>query len=141
MADFKDIFVTFALVGLFVFAMLSFVYITQQDNNVDTILENDLMNRTYQGLNTNLSAFRSDSQTQRENFESDVPTAGFGSLLIFSIVSAGKVFTGMIVAVFNLIVVLPATFLGISPIVMSVLSSILITLIVLGLWRLYKLGG
>ncbi len=140
--SFRDVFVTFALIGIFVFAGISFIVTTQRDNNVDeTILENQVINRTYTKLETNLSNFRSQSQTQKESFESEIPERGFGSLIIFSIIGVGQRFTGMIVGVYNIFIVLPASILGISPIVIGVFTTMLIVSLILLIWRVYRAGA
>lgn len=140
--SFREVFLTFALIGLFVFGILSFGIKIQQDNEVsDTILNNSQINSSFEKLQTNLSSISDQTQEQRENFESEIPERGFGSLLIFSIVSVGQRFTAIIIAVYNVLIVLPATILGISPIVTGVLGSILIVSLILLVWRVYRVGS
>lgn len=139
--NFRKLWINYALIGLFVFLFLSFIVIFQTDNSQsETILENPLLNRTYQGLQTNLSTFGSTAQGQKGTFEAETPTESFGSLIIFAIVSSGKIFSGMLIAIFNLLIFLPASVLGVSPVVTSVMSSILIITIIFLLWRAYKQG-
>lgn len=140
--SFRDLFITFALIGLFVFAGISFIVTTQQDNDVEnTILDDEIINRTYIKLETNLSDFESTTQTQKESFEEEIPERGFGSLIIFSIISVGQKFTGLIAIVYNVLIILPASILGIPKVVISILSSILIVSLVLLIWRVYRIGG
>ena len=47
----------------------------------------------------------------------------------------------MIIGTFNTIIKLPVVFLGIDPIIVSILSTMLILTIIIGLWVVYKLGG
>jgi len=130
------------LIGLVIFSLFAFSTSFQEENDVeDPFIENSVMNSTFFGLRTNLDELRGKSQAQKTLFESENPTSGFGTILLFSIVSTGKVFNGMVVAVFNTIIKLPVTFLGMDPIVVSVISAILILSIIIGLWVLYKLGG
>lgn len=139
--EFKKLWITFALIGLMVFSLLAFIVRFQIDNQqADSILNNSIINRTYSGLQTNLSSFGSTSQSQRGVFESETPTDSFGSLIIFSIVSSGKIFTSMLFGVFNLLILLPSSLLGLSPIIVSTLSAILIVSIIFALWRVYKVG-
>lgn len=140
--SFRETFITFALIGIFVFASISFIVTTQLDNDVEnTILEDDIINKTYIKLETNLSDFESTTQTQKESFEEEIPERGFGSLIVFSIISVGQKFTGLIALVYNVIIVLPASIIGIPKVVISVLSSILIVSLVLLIWRVYRVGG
>ena len=142
MADFMELFSSFMLIGLAVLSMFAFGIGFQEENNApDQFIDNSLMNSTYGNLRTQLGELRDESQAQKTLFESENPTSGFGTILLFSIVSSGKVFNGMVVGVFNTIIKLPVVFLGLDPIIISVLSALLILTIIIGLWRLYKLGG
>ena len=142
MVKFETTFVNYALGGLLIFGILAMVIGFQNDNNSpEKISDIPLLNDSFNNLSNDLAGFNTQAQSQRELFETERPTSGFGSLILFSIVSGGKVFTGMTIGVFNLLIRLPATFFGISPIIVSVLSTILIVIVILGLWSLYKLGG
>jgi|TARA_Y100000310_G_scaffold97876_1_gene95551 hypothetical protein len=138
--EFRKFWVSFILVGLVLFSLMAFVVQFQEDHGKSTVLENSVFNDSYQALQTNLTGFRDTSQSQKENFEADPPTLSFGALIIFAIVSAGQIFAGMIVAIFNILIVLPASFLGIPPLVIGIFSSILVLTIILLLWRLFKVG-
>lgn len=137
---FKTLWISFVLIALVVFALMSFIVQFQTDQGDSTILENTVFNKSYQALQTNLTSFSATAQGQKENFESDPPTVSFGALVVFAIVSSGQIFSGMIIALYNIFIVLPATFLGIPEIVISVLSAVLLVTIILVLWRLYKQG-
>ena len=142
MAKFEGTFVSFALGTLLILSIFAFGMTLQSDNNgTEIIKQNTLLNSSFNQLQSDLGGMRSVAQTQRESFESETPTAGFGSLILFSIVSSGKVFTGVIIGSFNVLIKLPMVFFGIDPIVSSVLLTILIVMFLLGLWSLYKLGG
>lgn len=139
--DFPKMWTTFALIGVFVFAFLGFIIQFENDNSVtDSILGNQIINNTYSGLSNNLSSFDSRSQSQRSTFEQENPTDSFGELVIFAIVGAGKTFGGMIVGIFNILIVLPATILGVDPVIIGVLGSMVIVGIIFALWRVYKAG-
>ncbi len=140
--SFREVFTTFVLIGVFVFAGISFIVTTQRDNGVtNTILDNDVINRTYSNLETDLGGLSSNASTQKESFESEIPERGFGSLLIFAIVGVGNKFTGMIVGIYNILIVLPASLLGISPIVIGALTAILLLSLILLVWRVYRVGS
>ncbi len=140
--SFREVFVSFALVGIFVLASMSFIIKTQQDNDAsETILTNEYINRTYIATNISLSNYRTQTQTQKESFESENPERGFGSLIIFSIVGVGKTFSGMTLGLYNILIFLPASVLNIPPIVIGVLTSILVVSLLLLAWRVYRAGG
>ena len=141
MASLRDLFITFALIGLFTYAAISFIVTTQTDNRVsNTILEDDVINKTHSRLETSLGEFSSNTSTQKESVEGDIPERGFGSLLIFSIVPALWSFGSLVVGVYNIIIVLPASLLGVHPAVIGVLSSILIISLVLWVWSVIRIG-
>ncbi len=142
MAQFEKTFMNFMIIGLLIVGLLAFIIILQNDNSIsDKFIDNEIINETYAGLSEDLEGLRGQSQAQKTLFESENPTAGFGTILLFSIVSAGKVFNGMIISLFNTLIKLPVVFLGLDPVIVSVLSAMLILGIILGLWAVYKLGG
>lgn len=142
MAQFYELFTNFMLIGLVVLSMFAFGVFFQDENGVDNkFIENTIMNSTYHSLYEDLNSLSEESQAQKTLFESENPTSGFGTILLFSIVSSGKVFNGMIVGVFNTIIKLPVVVLGIDPVIVSVISTMLILTIIIGLWIIYKLGG
>ena len=142
MSKFVDLFTNWALVGLVVIGILFFATTFESENHVPSnFIEDDPMSQAYSDLQTHLGNLSTQSQAQKTLFESDTPTGGIGELLLFSILSAGKVFNGMIVGTFNILIKLPATYLGVDPFIFSVISTILIILIILGLWQIYKVGG
>ncbi len=142
MVKFLDLFTKFVIMGLVVISMFTFTAFFQSENNIDNkFIDNSLMNETFNSLRTKITGFRDISQDQKNLFESENPTRGFGTILLFSIVSAGKVFNGMLVGIFNILIKLPVVVLGLDPVVVSALSTILILTIIIGLWIVYKLGG
>lgn len=142
MVKFESTFKNFALVGLLILAIFSFGITLQNDNFASTKITSDSnINATFGSLANNLSSMQDKSQTQKNIFEAENPKAGFGSLILFSIMSSGKIFNGIVIGIYNTLIVLPATYLGIDGTVIAVITTILIVLIILGLWILYKLGG
>ena len=142
MVQFQKHFINFALIGLIIFSMFAFITKFQEDNNVSPgVMEDATMNATYSDLKDTLDALDEDTQTQKTLFENEDPKKGYGTLLLFSIVSSGKVFNSMIMGIFNTIVKLPVVALGIDPVIISVIITILMVTIIISLWILYKLGG
>ena len=142
MSNFQKMFIGFTLAGLLAFAIMTFGVTLQQDNNAnETLLENTLINSSYQSLQVNFNDMRNRSQTQRELFEEENPTVTFGSLILFSIVSSGKVFTNVMVQNFNILFKLPTALFGVNPVISSIMTTILLVSIIIALWVLYKLGG
>jgi len=131
-----------ALTGLIIFAFISFALILQQDNDAEEYLTDDpIINKSFGKLETDLSAFENNASGQRSVFEKENPTITFGSLIFYSIISAGKVFTSFLIGIYNIIIVIPASILGVNSVVFSVLGGLTITIIILALWYLYKIGS
>lgn len=142
MVSFREMFMSFVIIGVFIVAAMSFVVVMQQENNVtDDMLQNDIINNTFTDLGGDLSQIKSDSDSQRDSFEDEIPERGFGNLIIFSVVGVGKKFTGMIVGVYNTIIVLPAGILGVPEVVIGALTSILTLTLILLAWRVYRSGS
>jgi len=142
MASFENLFKSYALGGLLLLCLLAFIFGFQADNNAgENLIDDALLSDSFGALSEDLGSIRNQSQDQRELFEKERPTAGFGSLILFSIVSSGKVFTGITIGLFNILFKLPMIVFGLDPVISSVLSTVLIISVILGLWALYKLGG
>ncbi len=140
--EFRKFWVTMALIGLIAVTLIQFVVQIESDNDQEgqRILGNSLLNKSFQNLQGNLSGFGDTSQGQLESFQSESPTTSFGSLIIFTIVSAGKIFSGMIITVFTILLLWPVTIFGVSSVVASVISAIFLISVVIGLWSLFKIG-
>ena len=142
MVKFTTLFFNFMLIGLAIFSIFSFISNFQDNNGVtEKLMDNALMNESFGELQTDLRTLRDQSQAQKTLFESENPTSGFGTILLFSIVSSGKVFNGFIVSIFNSVIKLPQVVFSLDPVITSIISSILLLSIIIGLWIVYKLGG
>lgn len=140
MSNFYKLFMSFMLVGLMTFSLFALIITSQEDNEIsEKFIDNDLINNSYSSLRTDLTSFSNNSQTQKTIFEEENPTAGLGTILLFSIVSSGKVFNSMVIGTFNTLITLPTVFLGLDPIIVSVISTMLIITIIISLWIIYKL--
>lgn len=142
MASFEKLFFGFIMFGLMAVALFGFTTQFQEENRVsDKFIDDTLINETNNNLLATLAGFEDTARTEKELFDTEDPKEGVGSLLLFSVVAAGKNFNGMVIGVFNILIKLPATYLGVSSVVFSILSTLLIAAIIFGLWLLYKLGG
>ena len=142
MARFLDLFLKFMFIGVIVLSLFSFIVLFQSENRVSNqFVDNALINSTFSNLTIKLQGLESQTQTQKDLFETEDPKTGFGSLILKSIVSSGKTFNSIIVGVFNIIIILPVVFLGLDKIIVSIIMTVLGILIIFGLWSAYKLGG
>lgn len=140
MTDIKSILSKMVILGVLVFAIMSFIIIIQSDGEVDPenrILNNTLINESYGDLQTSL-----DQQTAAENSLNsleDVPPEEYvGDLNVASTVSATRSARSIIVGLWNIYIKLPMIILGVSPIVASAISTILLIFIVIGIWAIWK---
>jgi len=142
MATFLELFMKYMFVGVIVLSLFSFIVLFQSENAVsDAFADNELINSTFNDLKTNLGGLEAQTQVQKDLFETEDPKTGFGSLILKSIVSSGKVFNSMIVGVINILITLPVVFLGLDKLIVSIIMTVLGILIIFGLWTVYKLGG
>lgn len=141
----KTLIVSFLLIALVFFCLLSFGGQFAYDNNTNnSILSNPVINSSFADLGGNITETEATAATQREVFEQEQMQTGFGALLLLSIKSLVQIFTGSLVNFFNLFKTLISAVLGvnntIATVVLGTLGSILlISMILLG-WRAIKAG-
>ena len=137
--EFKKIFINFALLGLIVFGMMSFIIIFQSDNNsTERITNNQIINRTYTDLYANLSSSQSTASQQSDIFGDVTPTESYGEVQIDSVVSPTKAFKSIVLGIYNILIKLPSQILGVSPVVSAIISAILIMFLIIGIWAIWK---
>lgn len=140
--SFMQLFITFSIISLFVFSSISFIAQLQDENDgPSSILENDLINRTFVDLSGNISQQETDTNSSKQAFESEIPAPGFGSLIIFAIVGVTQSFTSTITSAYNIIIILPITVLGIPKQVAQILGSILMVSMIFLAWRVFRVGS
>jgi len=142
MAKFEDIFGNFVMVGLMVLALFSLIIIVQIDNDAaQPLSDSELFNSTYGSLNETIGSLEGTSATQYNLFSKETPTPGFGSIVLFTIVSVSKTFGNMIFTLFILLIKVPLIVLGIDSTIVSMIISFLTISVVIALWIIYKFGG
>ncbi len=141
MGNFSETFVSWMLVGVLIIAMMGFIISVQTDNGLnETILNDSIVNSSFVNLTEVLDSTSGTANNSKTSFESDDPDRGFGSLIIFAILGVGKTITGVILSIYKILFVLPATKLGIPAVVFNSLSSIILFSLVLKVWRVYRAG-
>lgn len=140
--SFQNLFIQFSLISLFVFGTISFIVLFQQENGAaTTILENQLINSTFVDLAASIADQSVSSNSSQNSFNSEVPAPGFGSLIIFAIVGVAQTFTSLVTTIWNILIILPLSILGIPNEVANVLGSILVISLILLAWRVYRVGS
>jgi len=137
--NFKKLFLNMAIVGLLCFALMSFIITTQVGNNSENLITNNsLINESYGDLYDNLGSTQSNADESDEKFGQVTPTENYGIVSVSSIVSPTTLYKGVIKGTYNILIALPVNILGVPPIVASIISSIIILLIIVGVWAIWK---
>lgn len=140
--SFQKTFYNFMLLAIVVLGLFSSAFILQDDNDApNPIADNPLFNETAARLGSNLTGAKDSSAIQQGIFSDEKPKPGFGSIVLFGIVSAGKTFTGLTYDFFGIIFRVPMIVLGIDSQIVSAFVTILIVSLIIGIWIVYKLGG
>ena len=138
----KGIFLKLILIGVMFLSMMSFVIITQIDNNTEFLITNNtLINKSYGDLINNLgSTTLTEAEIAEDTFGQITPTSPLGLVEITSIVSPTRIIQDLIIGIYNILIALPAQFLGIPEIIIAVINAILVVLLILGIWAIWKVG-
>lgn len=142
MNNFKTLIISFAMVSLFVYALLSMGYGIQNANNINTTILNDSrMSKFSSLLQGNISDFSdsADAQwnaTKEEQGEEQQPA---GDLTLGSIFHSISTYGSFVLGMGGSILALGGA-IGIDSVMKGLLTAmLLLTLILLG-WRLIKAG-
>lgn len=135
----RETFVRLMVVSVMVLSIMSFIIITQGTNNTSNLITNNtLINNSYNSLLGNLSSSEATANTASANFGSITPSESFGILSVGSIVSPTRLFRGLIVGPYTILIVLPAQFLGVPTVVIGIMNAIITLLLILGIWAVWK---
>jgi len=142
MGSFQDIFGNFAFLGLMVLAILGLVITVQNLNeSVQPLSEHELINETFTNITSLIGSAEGESKSKYNLFSSEKPRLGFGSIVLFTIVTVGKTFGNLIFGLFTFIIKIPLIILGVNQTIVSMIISFLTISIVIALWIVYKFGG
>lgn len=139
--EFKGLIITALLVGLFIFAVISFGIQLAENNNANmSILNNPSINKSFASITSELEEAEDTAESGRVGLWSGIPILEEVGIVLDSIVSVGQVFSGMVIGVFGITFELITTTLGIPPIVLGVITAIILISIVLLAWSVFKAG-
>ncbi len=142
MGDFKNIVGKFLVAALVIFSLFSYIIVTQSENEaVDPLRNEQRFNESLESLIVSIDESTAAAEEKYGVFASEEPKSGFGSIVLFGIVSVGKTFSSIVFGVFGAIIKLPLTVLGIPSTVYSLILTWLIILVIVAVWLLYKMGG
>jgi len=137
--DLKKLLTNVAILGLFTFSIMAFIVTTQNDSGVPyPITSHPLINETYESLEGNLTSSETHGKIASGNFANITPTQEFGELEVTSIVSPTRIMRTIIVGFWNIFIKLPQVVLGIDSGVASLISSLVLIFIIIGIWAIWK---
>lgn len=140
MTNVKSIVINMITLGILIFAIMSFTIITQSDNNIDDdfrLTNNTLINDTYGDLETSLDK-QTDAQKSLNSTEKSPPSEYIGDLDVSAIISGTRTARSIITGLWNVYIKLPMVILGVNPVVASAISTILLIILVIGIWAIWK---
>lgn len=128
--------------AIIMISILSYVIVMQAENSAeDPMINNTLFNESFVDLTANINSNTEDAQEKYSVFNSEEPKQGFGSIVLFGIVSVGKTFSSMIFGTIAIVVKLPLIILGVPESIYNLIIAWLIIVVLVAVWLLYKLGG
>jgi len=138
--DFKGFLITFVLLSIFIVALINFsVQFANDTGSNNSIIDHPSISILNSTVTANLSGAQGLAQGQRNNVEKDTPIIAF-DFLLSSIVGTWRIFNSVTFNIINVIADVSHNVLGVPPIVIGgVLSIMLITVIYLG-WKMIKTG-
>jgi len=138
----QDIFIKMTIVGVLFLSIMSWIVITQIQNDPTYLITNNTeINSSYGGLSSNFNKANVQAETASGTFTNKTPVSNLGFTSIASIVSPTRIFRGLVLGTYNILIILPAKFLGVPPVIIAVLNSILLLLLILGAWFVWKGAG
>ncbi len=142
MVGFRESVISIVLVGLFIFAFISFGGQIALDNGANnTILTNPAVNKSFIDIQSQLEEVQIDTENQKQAWFEDVPIVGDINLIWKSLTGIIRVFFDVIVNMYNLIISLISETIGISPVVLNTIAALLSISMLLLLWRLVRSGS
>lgn len=142
MSEFRDLVGNFIIASLLIMSLFSFALVLQEENNAaDPLKNSEVFNTSFTNLILSVETSTSAAEEKYDVFNSEEPKAGFGSIVLFGIVSVGKTFSSIVFGTFTAMIKMPLVVLGVPATVYNLILVLLIISVIVGVWLLYKLGG
>lgn len=138
MADFKDYIGNFMLVGLFFLAIVFFASGIAVNNGMNQSVTGGVIDTS--NVEKQINQTNADSQNWAKAFNSDNLFVALGTVVLYSIWGVGKLIFSSVTTFFNLIIVGLSSIIGIPPIAVGVILSLLLVGLIFSLWRINKVG-
>lgn len=142
MVGFRESIISMILVAVFAFTIIGFGAQFAIDNETNkSILNDPIINKSYGDIQTQLDSSSDSVETQKDSWYNDVPVIGAINLIWKSLTGILRVFFSTFTNLYNVIVTLISTTLGIPAIVLNAINVIITISILLLLWRLVRSGS
>ncbi len=142
MGDFKQLFGKFMMAALIILPLLTLIVVLQADNNSpERIQDNNVFNQSFGSLVTTIDNATTQAGEKYDVFNQEIPQTGFGSILLFGIVSVTKTFSNVVFSFFISLIKLPLLVFGVPASIFNLLITWLTIFLVVVVWQLIKLGG
>lgn len=139
--SFRTMIIGALLIAFFSLALINFGIKFADDNNLNqSIMDDPRINSTFFTLTNQLADGQNISQTQLNATQSEAAEKPEGVFFLVSIVGAGTKYATAVVGIFNTIFSFATTSLGLDPMIFGIAVAILLVVVVLVSWQLYKTG-
>ncbi len=140
MTDIKSILTNMLILGILVFSIMSWIIIIQFDSGLiqsERITNNSLINESFGDLESALNQ-QQGAENALNSLEDVPPQEYVGDLDVGSTVSATRTSRSIIIGLWNIYIKLPQVILGVDPVVAASITSILLIVIAIGIWAIWK---
>ena len=142
MVKFENLIGKFIIVVILFLGLFTYIVTIQSNNNaVQPVSQDPTFNDSFQGLIAQVEDNTEEAEEKYGVFNSEEPKSGFGSVILFSIVSVGKGFSSFTFGFLGAIIKLPLILFGIPIEIYNLIITWLIIGVVVSAYVLYKLGG
>jgi L-asparagine transporter-like permease len=143
MDSWKSLLIVFALCGLFAYLLINGIALLQIENNVnDSIITNPSLSSFNDSVYSNMDDLKDKSNDYKGAMENETQTeiTPTGALTLGTIYHSITTFSGFIYSFATGLFSMLQNQLGVSPVIPMVFMAILIIVVILLFWRLYKWG-
>ena len=140
MTDVKTLVFKFVLLGVLIFGIMNFIIAIQVSGGLtsnDRITNNSLINDSFGDLATTLDQ-QAASEKSLNSLEDVPPQIYAGDLNVASVVSATMTARKIVIGLWNIYIKLPQVILGVPPVVAAAITTILLILIAIAIWAVWK---
>jgi len=140
MSSLKNILINMVTLGILIFAIMSTIIIIQHDSNLNEqnkIINNNNISDSFDNLESSLDK-ESNAQSSLGSLEEVPPQDYIGDLSVASMVSSTRTGKDVISGLWSVYVKLPMSILGVDSLIASAISTILLILIAIGIWAIWK---